>query len=80
MIWQDIVLMVGGLGFSIALIPTVRGKAKPAKSTCLATGSILAAFAVVYSTLGLWLAFGGTAATTTIWFVLLVQQRRKYGS
>ena len=64
MIWQDIVLMIGGFGFSLALIPAVRSKDKPPRSSCLMTGSILGIFAITYATLGLWLAFLSTMVTT----------------
>ena len=74
MIWQDVLLMMGGFGFSIALIPTIRSVSKPAKTTSLTTGLILIAFCVAYSTLGLWLAFGATLVTATLWFVLLSQK------
>ena len=77
MVWQDLVLMLGGFGFSFALIPAVRSREKPPRSSCLMTGSILGIFAVTYATLGLWLAFSSTIITTTMWFILLLQRRTK---
>lgn len=74
MIWQDVLLMFGGFGFVVALIPAVRSQSKPPRSTCAMTGGILALFCLAYATLGLWLAFIATAITSTLWFVLLLQQ------
>ena len=75
MIWQDVILMVGGFGFALALIPAVRAKNKPPRLTCLATGCLLLAFVVCYATLGLWLAAQSGALTALLWFVLLLQRR-----
>lgn len=69
-IWQDVVLMAGGIGFGVALIPSVRNRIAIPKMTCLMTGGILAAFCVVYATLGLWLACVSTLVTSILWFVL----------
>lgn len=71
--WQDIVLTIGSALFSVALLPSVFGKNKPAWSSSLLTGSVLGVFAVVYATLGLWFSFGSTLVTASLWFVLLAQ-------
>ena len=76
MIWQDILFAVGGFGFSVALLPSVFGDGKPAKSSCAITGGILMFFAVGYATLGLWWAAGSTALTCVVWAVLYLQQLR----
>lgn len=73
--WQDILLMVGVFGFSLALIPSVISKAKPARSTCFISSLILASFCGVYASFSLWLALGATALCSAIWFILLVQKR-----
>ncbi len=75
MIWQDILMMVGGFIFSVALLPSVLGKEKPARSSCLITGTILTSYVVAMATLGLWLSAGATVLTATMWFVLLLQRR-----
>lgn len=75
MIWQDILLMLGGFGFVIALIPAVTSKSKPPRSTCLVTGGILYLFCAAYATLGLWLAFSATMITASMWATLLFQRR-----
>jgi len=77
MIWQDVLLAVGGFGFSLALIPTIKGKSKPAWTTSLMTGIILSSFTVAYATLGLWLACVSTTITSGCWFTLLFQAVRK---
>ena len=74
--WQDVVLMVGGLGFSIALVPAVRHKEKPPIATSLTTFLILALFSVAYATLGLWLACLSSVFTCLMWLILLVQKVR----
>ena len=74
--WQDIVLMAGGFGFSLALIPAVRHKEKPPVSTSLTTFLILVTFSIAYATLGLWLAFLSGVFTCTMWLVLLIQKVR----
>lgn len=75
MIWQDVLIMIGGFGFSIALIPALKAKDKPPRSTCLVTGGILASFCLAYSTLGLWLAFSATIICSSLWFILFFQRR-----
>ena len=73
--WQDILMMAGGFGFAIALIPSVRSTAKPIKSTCLITGAILTCYVVAMATLGLVLSAIGTGLTAVLWWVLLFQKR-----
>ena len=80
MVWQDIVLSVGAWIFFIALIPSIKSKDKPALMTSLPTGTVLAVFALVYATLGLWLSIFSTILTSAAWFTLAVQkylQKRK---
>lgn len=75
--WQDYLMMVGGIMFSIALIPCVRGEGKPDWRTSLLTGGILASYVPALATRGLVLSSAATAATATIWFVLLYQVLRR---
>lgn len=74
-IWQDAVLMVTGFLFSVALIPTIKAKEKPAKLTCLLTAACLAINSVCLATLGLWLAFISVVLSDMVWWVLLFQKR-----
>ena len=75
--WQDLVLMLGGFGFSVALIPMVRQHEKPPISASLPTVLILIAFGAAYATLGLWLAFLSGLFTCTMWLILLIQKLRR---
>ncbi len=77
MIWQDVLLMVGGFGFSIALLPSVVHKVKMPWVTPLVTGGILTSYLLVYATLGLWLAFTSGVITAGMWWYLLVIAMRR---
>lgn len=78
MIWQDVLIMVGCFGFGFALLPSVFGRSKPARATCLLTSVILASFIVAYATLGLALAAYANAFVTICWLTLLLQTQRRY--
>ena len=71
--WQDILIMIGGFCFSIALIPTVLAVEKPTLFTSLLTGIILYSFCVAYISLRLKLAFIATMITASMWLVLAIQ-------
>lgn len=71
--WQDYVLMAGGVGFAIGLLPSVFGKNKPERSSSIITGSILAIYCVCYATLNLWFAFSSTILVAGLWFTLAIQ-------
>ena len=75
MIWQDVVIMVSLFGFSLALVPTVLGKSKPAKLTCIMTILFQLAIAISFVTLHLWLSFTGGLLVTSMWTILLFQRR-----
>jgi len=75
MIWQDVVIMVACFGFAFALIPSIVGKFKPAKSSCLLTIALLTAIAVCFATLGLWLSFWAEITAIVAWGILLLQSR-----
>lgn len=76
MAWQDIVLSVGSWIFTIALIPSVLSKDKPALSTSLMTGTVLAVYVIVYITLSLWMAAVSTFLVAAMWYTLAVQKIR----
>lgn len=76
--WQDFVLTGGTVVFIIALIPSVIGRDKPAMVTSIATGSVLAVFAIVYATLGLWFSTLTTSLTSLTWFILAIQKYLDY--
>lgn len=80
---QDWVLSVCQWVFIVALLPSIFGPRKPAMATSLITGGTLAAMAVTYATLELWIATASTAAVSVGWFVLAAQvvtlnRRRAY--
>ncbi|MFA7309614.1 MAG: hypothetical protein WC050_01780, partial [Candidatus Paceibacterota bacterium] len=54
MVWQDIVISIGGWAATFALVPTLIGRDKPAISSCFFTFTIVASFSICYATLGLW--------------------------
>jgi hypothetical protein len=72
--WQDAVLTIGSILFALALIPSVRGEAKPAVSTSAMTAATLYVFAAVDLTLGLTFTALTTAVTATMWAILLGQK------
>lgn len=74
--WQDIVLSVGSWVFIAALIPTILGTEKPALSSSVLTGLVLAVFAGVYGSLGLWTSALSAAALSAGWWVLAWQKYR----
>ena len=79
MIWQDWVFGIGTIIFSIALVPSVLGKEKPAISTSLSTGITLMFFAFAQATLALWFACGASVLASVLWLTLAVQKRREKG-
>ncbi len=74
--WQDPVLASGSLVFIIALVPSLVSTKKPALSTSVLTGTVLAAFAAVYASLSLWFTTITTSVTSICWLVLALQQFR----
>jgi hypothetical protein len=79
MVWQDYVLMVGGMILWISIVPMVRAKEKPPFLTSIPTSVILSIFVACLATLGLYLAAFSTTFTAALWWVLVFQraQRRK---
>lgn len=75
MIWQDILFMFGQAAFTLALVPALRGRQKPPRSTCALTGLTLVAYAVAFTTLGLWWSAGSTAVCAACWLTLWGQKR-----
>jgi hypothetical protein len=73
--WQDIVLSIVGLLFTLMLIPQIwdgrRGKAILNFWTCLITGAGCVVVGIVDVTLGLPYAAAVSASTGTMWLLLL---------
>jgi hypothetical protein len=74
--WQDIVLGVGGFAFSIALLPTVLGKNKPAKTTSAMTSFFLWSFCSVYISYHLWLTLAAGMLSALTWTVIFIQSAK----
>lgn len=77
MLWQDWVISIGQLGLVAALIPTIKGKDKPALFTSLLTGAILTIFAFTFSTLSLWTSTITSLISAASWFLLAYQKYRQ---
>lgn len=73
--WQDLVICLGCFGFALALVPSIRGKQKPARSSCLITMVLLAMIATSFITLHLWASFFAELASFAAWSILLFQRR-----
>lgn len=76
--WQDIVIAFGGFAFSLALIPSIRGKDKPPVVTSLLTGFFLYIFAICFATLKMWLSMSSEIVSGICWTILLIQKMRTY--
>lgn len=76
MIWQDWAFGIGTIIFSVALIPSILGKEKPALSTSLPTGITLMFFAFTQASLSLWLACVASVIAGSLWLTLAVQKYR----
>jgi hypothetical protein len=77
MSWQDVVYAIGQWIFIIALVPSVLGKDKPALSTSLTTGLVLAVYVVTLISLNLWISAISSAVTAATWFILAYQKFKK---
>jgi len=72
--WQDWVFSLGQIIFLIALIPTLKGKDKPAFTTSVVTAIILVFFTATYLSLKLWFSAASSVAMTIAWGTLAVQK------
>ena len=75
--WQDYVLSIGSLIFTAALVPSLLSRHKPALSTSLMTGAVLAVFTMVYITLSFWFTAFSTGLNGLTWLALAVQKYLK---
>lgn len=72
--WQDVVLSSGFVLFSVALVPSVLGKDKPALATSILTAFVLAVDTIVFATLSLWVSAAGSFLNFVLWSILGVQK------
>lgn len=75
MIWQDVVIMIACFSFTFALTPSIRGKHKPEKKTCLYTIMGLSTIAICFATLRMWLSFSSEISAIIAWSILFFQKR-----
>lgn len=75
--WQDIVLCITGIGFSLALIPTVIKKKYPSFTSSLLTSLLILMNLIVYFSLDLWFAFWSTISTFLIWVWICIANIKK---
>ncbi len=76
MIWQDYVLMIGGMILWISIIPMVRARDKPPFLTSIPTSVILTIFVACLVSLKLYLTAFSTACTAIFWWILVFQRIR----
>ncbi len=76
MTWQDIIIAAGQWIFLLALLPSIFGKDKPALTTSIVTGIVLAVLAFAYATLALWISTISALLVSSAWLTLAVQKYR----
>lgn len=79
MMWQDVVISICSWAGTIALLPSIFGKDKPALSSCVFTAVIVTTFGICYFTLGLFSAAASAWFLAAAWSVLAFQQWRRRG-
>jgi hypothetical protein len=75
--WQDIVFGLSYLFFSLALLPSIKSKAKPALQTSLTTGGLNVVMVATQLSLGLWFGALGTVVNSSLWFILAYQKMKQ---
>lgn len=75
--WQEIVLTIGQIIFTLSLLPSVFSKDKPALATSGITAFILFVFVFTYYSLNLYMTALGTLTTGILWFILAYQKYKK---
>uniref|UniRef100_A0A6M3JTH6 Uncharacterized protein n=1 Tax=viral metagenome TaxID=1070528 RepID=A0A6M3JTH6_9ZZZZ len=74
LIWQDIVLMIGGFIFAPSLVVSIIQKSSIPVLTSLPTAIVLTGFIACYLTLKLRLAAFATSLTALCWFILFFME------
>lgn len=76
--WQDIVMVIGQIGFFIALWPALFDrKRKPPPSTCIMTAIILTSYMVCFASLGLKFSPIMQSLVALQWYILFYQGVKK---
>lgn len=76
MVWQDVIIAVGGVFFAISLIPSLVSNDKPALKTSVMTAGILSVMVFTYASLGLWLSTIMNIIMCSLWATLAIQKHR----
>jgi hypothetical protein len=77
MTWQDWVIGIGQFVFFIALIPTIKGKNKPAVSTAITTAITMSVYIPTLWTLKLYWSVLPTVLGTVAWWIITYQSWKK---
>lgn len=77
MIWQDALLAVCSIVFTIALIPSILGNNKPEVYTSTLTALVLLVMAICYISLSLWFAVFAALFNCFAWVTLALQKSRQ---
>lgn len=72
--WQDIVISIAQLCFVIAMIPSIRGKDKPAAATSIMNVILVAIIAGCLLTLRLWFSAFTALVVAITWSILAIQK------
>lgn len=77
MIWQDLLISIGSICFSIALLPMLKhGADRPPLFSSVLTSFWLYAYFFAFATLGLWYAAITGAINATLWATIGILKRR----
>lgn len=68
--------MVAQIVFSMALLPSIFSKNKPALASSLVTGTFVLIIAFAFATLSLWLSTITSVINGTMWLILAFQKIR----
>lgn len=74
--WQDTVIAICQLLFIVAMWPTIKGKDKPALSTCIMNTVLVAVIAFCLGTLHLWFSLITATSTALLWLTLVIQKMK----
>ena len=75
--WQDLLLSICSVLFTVALIPSLKSKNKPAFATSFMTFLLLATSLIAYASLKLWYTTAITVITAILWLTLAIQRLRQ---
>lgn len=71
--WQDAVFTIGGIAFTLALLPTIFGQWKPDWKTAFLTATITFSFAGTYIVMELWFSAVSNAILALAWSIVFFQ-------